>query len=197
MRSYLILINGYPGVGKYTIAKLVHNALGSESRFIHNHLLIDPVEAIHPGRTADHWALRKKFRDVAFDDLIANSNSNLTIIITVSLAANNDDIVVMHEHLRIARERELPVYWINLICDEREHKNRMVSDERKFGGTSKCTDPAVLDAIKARTGTTLLTPADVANEIRDLSVDYQKQDTSRQSQEECAQVTLQWMKRKS
>jgi hypothetical protein len=192
----LIFINGYPGVGKYTIAKLILKTLGSDSTFIHNHLLIDPVEAIHPGRTPAHYALRKKFRDVAFDALIADSNSQLSIVMTISLAANNDDIAVMHEHLRIAWERQVPAYWINLTCDDREHKARIVSDERKNGGTSKCTDPAVLDAIKARSGTTLLTATDIANAISGFTVECRELDTSRRSPEECAEAALEWMKRK-
>jgi hypothetical protein len=197
MAPCLVLINGYPGVGKYTIAKLVHEALGSSnSTFIHNHLLIDPVEAIQPGRTPAHYALRKKFRDVAFDAIIADPNSQLNIIITICLAANDDDIVVMREHLRIASERRIPVYWINLICDEQEHKARMVSDERKNGGTSKCTDPAVLDGIKARSGTILLTAADILEATRGLVVDYQQLDTSGKSPEECAQAALEWIKRR-
>jgi hypothetical protein len=102
----------------------------------------------------------------------------------------------MHEHLRIVWERRVPVYWINLTCDEREHKARMVSDERKNGGTSKCTDPAVLDAIKARSGTTLLTVADIAKAIGVLTVEYLQLDTSGKLPEECAQAALEWMKRK-
>ncbi|KAF2667325.1 hypothetical protein BT63DRAFT_290038 [Microthyrium microscopicum] len=109
MEPCLILINGYPGVGKHTIAKHIHTALDSDNNttFIHNHLLIDPVEAICPGRNPRHYALRKKFRDVAFDALIADPNPQLSIIITISLGANADDIAVMHEHLRIARERRI------------------------------------------------------------------------------------------
>jgi hypothetical protein len=196
MAPCLVLINGYPGVGKYTIAKLVHEALGSDNTFIHNHLLIDPVEAIHPGRTPAHYALRKKFYNIAFDAVIADSNSQLSIVITICLAANDDDISVMHEHLRIACERRVPVYWINLTCDEREHKARIVSDERKNGGTSKCTDPAVLDGIKARSGTILLIAADIAEAIGSLTVDYRQLDTSGKSPEQCAQAALEWIKRR-
>jgi hypothetical protein len=193
MAPCLILINGYPGVGKNTIAKLVHKALGSDCTFIHNHLLIDPVEAIYPGRTPAHYALRKKFRDVAFDALIADSNPKLSILITISLAANNDDIAVMYEHLRISRERRLPVYWINLICDDKEHKARMVSEERKNGGTSKCTDPAVLDAIKARSGTSLLTATDISKDVGSMVVEYRQQNTTGALPEESAQTALRWM----
>lgn len=161
MAPGLLLINGYPGVGKYTIGELLHKALGSNTTFLHNHLLIDPVEAIYPGRTPAHYSLRKKFRKVAFDALIENPTPQLIILSTISLAANNDDIAVMYEYFRIARERMIPVYWINLTCDDEEHKTRVSSDERKNGGTSKCTDPAVLDKIKARDGTALLTIEDI------------------------------------
>lgn len=193
MPPCLILINGYPGVGKYTIAKLLHNALGSNSTFIHNHLLIDPVEAIYPGRTPAHYALRKQFRDVTFDALIKDPNPQLSILITISLAANNDDIDVMHEHLKIARERLIAVYWINLTCNDDEHKTRMVSDERKYGGTSKCTDPTVLDEIKTTEGAALLTIGDVTDAIQSLTVEFLQLDTSGKLPKECADIIQEWI----
>lgn len=83
-----------------------------------------------------------------------------------------------------------------MTYDEREHKARIVSDERKNGGSSKCTEPAVLDGIKARSGTILLSAADIAETIGHLTVDYRQLDTSRKSPEQYAQAALEWIKRK-
>jgi hypothetical protein len=193
MKPCLILINGYPGVGKHTIAKLIHKTLGAKSSFVHNHLLIDPVEAIHPGRTAAHYALRKRFRDVAFEALIADPCSERTIILTICLGENKNDVAVMREHLRIAHERQVPVYWVNLTCDNvAEHSSRITSEERKSGGTSKCTDQGVLEELM-KSGTALLTEADMTEDIKDISVSFRVQDTSGKLPEECARVILQWM----
>lgn len=194
MKPCLILINGYPGVGKHTIAKLVHGALGAESTFIHNHLLIDPAEAIYPGRTEAHYTLRKRFRDLAFDALIADPSSERIVLITICLGENNDDIAVMGEHLQIARERRVPVYWENLTCDNvAEHNGRIASEQRKSSGTSKCTDPEVLEELKKKSGAALLTAADIAEDIDDILVTFCVQDTIGKSPEECARVMLQWM----
>ena len=198
MKPCLILINGYPGVGKYTIAKHIHGALGAvESTFIHNHLLIDLVEAIYPGRTSAHYALRKKFRDLAFGALIADPRPERFIIFTVCLGENEDDIAVMYEHLQIARERCLPVCWVNLTCDdEEEHNCRIASEQRKASGKSKCTDPEVLKEMKTKSGAALLRAADIAAHIEDLLVSFCVQDTSGMSAEGAARLLLHWMRGK-
>jgi hypothetical protein len=62
----VLLLNGFPGVGKLTIASLFEAKLDHSStpfRLIDNHLLIDPVVAIEPVRNKGHYALRKKFRN--------------------------------------------------------------------------------------------------------------------------------------
>jgi hypothetical protein len=192
MKSCLILINGHPGVGKHTIAKLVHQGIGAKSLFIHNHLLIDPVEAIHPGRTVAHYALRKKFRDVAFDALIADQNPERIIILTVCLGQNEVDAAVMREHLRIAQERRTPVCWVNLTCDSVvEHHDRIAEDERKSGRSTKFTDTELLDALKSETA--LLTAADITEEVKDVGVSFCVQDTSDKSPEESSRATLFWL----
>jgi hypothetical protein len=192
MKPCLILVNGYPGVGKKSIAKLIHQDLDATTTFIHNHLLIDPVVAIHPSRNEAHYALRKRFRQIAFEALIKDSNTDRIIILTVCLGDNQDDIAVMLEHLHIARERRIPVFWVNLLCnDVSEHERRIASDERKRSGMSKCTDPVLLREIKNKSK--LLATTDIMGDVANLSLAYYEQDTSNKSIKECAQDILQWI----
>lgn len=53
-----IYINGFPGVGKLTIATELQKLLPS-SKVINNHLLIDPVAAIHERSDPEYQPLRK------------------------------------------------------------------------------------------------------------------------------------------
>jgi len=65
-----IYINGYPGVGKLTVAHALARALESRSRsarVYHNHLLIDPVGAIVERDAPEYRALRS--------ELVCDTNS--------------------------------------------------------------------------------------------------------------------------
>jgi len=46
LQPSLIFLNGFPGVGKYTIAHKPRRLFTHETRLIDNHLLIDSAEAI-------------------------------------------------------------------------------------------------------------------------------------------------------
>lgn len=99
----------------------------------------------------------------------------------------------MHEHLDIATGRSVAVRWINLTCEAGEHKARIVSDERKIG-TTKCTDPALLDELERKEGTALLIPGDMKDSIGPLVLDYLQLDTSEKEPEDCAETILKWTK---
>ena len=66
-RGHLIWINGYPGVGKYTIAKELHRLLPG-SVLVDNHSLIDQVTLArdHP----DYNCERERVRDATYRRLV-------------------------------------------------------------------------------------------------------------------------------
>jgi hypothetical protein len=143
MNPCVIILNGYPGVGKLTIARCISAILAERDRpctLVHNHELIDPVAATHPERNEQHYALRKQYRKERFDELASEFQAS-TILLTVCLGRSNADINVGLEHLNIALLRRVRVHWINLICtDLDEHKKRVTSHERIYGETTKCTN---------------------------------------------------------
>ena len=61
----IVVLNGFPGTGKYTILKRVKALLPADnsSHLVDNHLLIDPVQALYPDRSAAHHVFRQKIRD--------------------------------------------------------------------------------------------------------------------------------------
>jgi len=83
----VLFLNGFPGVGKLTIARHIRRIL-SESLLVDNHLLIDPAEAIEPNRTPAHYTLRRAIRQAAFDGLKAVERKS-TIFIMTSCTADN------------------------------------------------------------------------------------------------------------
>ena len=89
----LVWINGFPGVGKYTIAKQLVTLLGNDKAILIDiHQLIDPVEAemardhpeyrnirLHP----DYQLRRRQRRVIAFEQHVLNvSMLSTTVIFT-------------------------------------------------------------------------------------------------------------------
>jgi len=158
----LVILNGFPGVGKLTIARSLQSRLTNvETRFIDNHLIIDPAEAIHPGRGLQHKKFRDTLRHVIFDELKTISAKDAVLIMTCSLGANGEDAVVFAEHLevghfvfsrshvdanldpplQIARHRSIPCYVFTLSCGKEQHMSRVQSPDRVLGDKSKLAEP--------------------------------------------------------
>ncbi|KAF8848321.1 hypothetical protein BDZ45DRAFT_698490 [Acephala macrosclerotiorum] len=153
LQPCVILLNGFPGAGKLTIAKALQLALPPDvpSRLVDNHVLIDLSEAIEPGRTEEHYALRKKVRDVAFSALKRLKEDNTVIIMTTCLSETPVDIARYHEHADIARARGVPLFTFNLTCDNNTNEARLCNERRKAGresGRMKLVDVDVLARIR-------------------------------------------------
>ncbi|KAF1957478.1 hypothetical protein CC80DRAFT_560826 [Byssothecium circinans] len=154
--SRIIFLNGFPGVGKLTIARALQTklqALNIPTRLIDNHVLIDTAQAVIPGRSPDHKALRSKIRFLVFEALAREfekmhesqtptddeaTSPGLTVIMTRCLTRTAPDISVFHETLNLARVAKVPIFFFNLVCGEEEHRKRFLDPERVRGGKSKC-----------------------------------------------------------
>jgi adenylylsulfate kinase-like enzyme len=83
--SCVILLNGFPGVGKLTIAKAFAidlRALCTPHRLLDNHLIIDAAHAIIPDLSSSNSALRREFRKIALDALKKLKEDSLVVILT-------------------------------------------------------------------------------------------------------------------
>lgn len=142
----VIFLNGFPGVGKYSIGRRLFEMFDHRhARFIDNHLLIDPVQAIIPGRGADHKALRHAFRRIAFDALTAIEDASTILIFTGCLSSTREDRQVLEEHLAVAAQRRIPFFLFNISCDKEEHHSRLITTERSTGSKTKLVNTEVLD----------------------------------------------------
>lgn len=142
----VILLNGFPGVGKFSIGRRLFEMFNPRhARFIDNHLLIDPVQAIAPGRGSDRKTLRRAIRQVAFDALCAIGDKSTTLILTSCLSTTEEDQQVFEEYLAIASRRNIPFYLFNIFCDTKQHHSRLVTTERSTRSKTKLINPEVLD----------------------------------------------------
>ncbi|KAF2872813.1 hypothetical protein BDV95DRAFT_627696 [Massariosphaeria phaeospora] len=149
-RGGVIVLNGFPGVGKLTIARTLQSKFPRETtRLVDNHLLIDPAEAIAPGRGNAHQSLRAGLRQVAFEGLVKQlaKKPKLQIIMTGCLAGNHEGIAVLIEHIEIAQKSNVPFYLVDVVCDRDEHISRFSNPMRYADGKTKLRDDAVLHKV--------------------------------------------------
>jgi hypothetical protein len=130
------------------------------TRLIDNHLLIDPAQAIHPGRSLAHHALRKELRALAFKALTAEfkDTPNLIVIFTGCLAPSPADTAVLMEHIHLAKSVRVPFFLFDVECDVEEHEQRFHCEERIGSGNSKLTDWDELDRLWDMYDGTLASP---------------------------------------
>jgi len=157
--SCVLLLNGFPGVGKLSIAKALEASLINSIpyRLIDNHLLIDAAVAIEPNRNTAHYALRKSLRETACRALKALNEQDLIIIFTTALSTSHlptpyDDIAQLVEYTDLAESRGVPLVFVNILCDFGVNSGRLGSKERKeVGGKTKLVDISVLEKIRQET----------------------------------------------
>lgn len=145
----IVVLNGFPGTGKYTILKHVKDLLPANTTcLLDNHLLIDPVAAIIPERSGEHHELRKLTRKPIFEKLGQRAKAGHTILMTACLVADNErDAAFLQEHFEMARKNDIPIFWINATCEMEVLKQRVVSPERCWGTKTKLIDVDVLGSL--------------------------------------------------
>ena len=145
-KSNIVVLNGFPGAGKFTILKRVKELLPAEStHLIDNHLLIDPVAAVIPDRCEEHHTLRRKVRAPIFEAIRKLALKGHVILMTACLAkANDTDAAFLQEHLSLVRGTDVPFFWINVRCDQVVLEQRLSSQKRCQGMKTKLTDMSVV-----------------------------------------------------
>ncbi|MCJ1244517.1 hypothetical protein MMC30_001715 [Trapelia coarctata] len=187
----VVLLNGFPGVGKYCISRELETIIPRETRLIDNHILIDPVEAIHPGRTPQHYQLRKTIRNAAFDAIKNLQSRNVTVLMTSCLSSSDADIEAFSEHLDIARCRKVPFILVNVLCAAENNLTRLQSLERVRGQKSKLTDPTVLQEIREKAK--LLDPVYSILDVQDVRFHYLEIDSTTKTAAEAADAVARFV----
>jgi len=78
----LVWINGFPGTGKYTIAKLFATLLDEgDPLLIDNHSLIDPVEAKFSRDHPNYQQERRREREAVFKSFVEDPAFRTRIVI--------------------------------------------------------------------------------------------------------------------
>lgn len=142
----LVHINGAPGVGKLTIARII--AQRFDARVLDNHAIYNVGFALTDFRSAAFYDAVRSVRAVAYDQIL-RLPENEAVILT---AADFDDSEWGQENWRaverLADDRRWPFFSIALYCDAAEHRRRIVAEDR--AGRGKLQDAAAVDKISMR-----------------------------------------------
>ena len=152
MADLILLLNGFPGVGKLTIGRLVARSL--ELRLLDNHSLLNPAEILFDRDDPLYWPLRAGVRALVFDHL-ARQSKPLRLLLTDALAADvPPDEARFDDICRLAQARSARLMTIVLQCAPEENARRLVADGRRE--LHKLIDVGALEMLLARG--TLLRP---------------------------------------
>ena len=148
----IVHINGWPGTGKLTIARLLAVKLGA--KLVDNHTLINPAEMLFGRRDPLHASLRRSVRETVFDH-IARADPSGSFIFTDALADDAHDTAYFEAYRELAQRRKGELMAVVLDCSQEENLRRIVSAGR--ADRLKLTRPEVLRDLRSKHN--LLRPA--------------------------------------
>lgn len=189
----LLILNSFSGVGKLSVARLLFESYGAntQARLIDNHLLIDPVEVIHPGRTPKHYILRQRIRALVFNGIETLKNDGVRIVImTTCSGTTKNDVAAYKEFVVLAQKMDWILVSMTLDCDVGVNRKRLQSMERKTG-KQKLLDHVVLENI--RNSNTLLDPEEMKEVIGGVKAFTMRLDTTNNGIEDTAEVIAQFI----
>ncbi|SCB38920.1 AAA family ATPase [Rhizobium hainanense] len=127
----IIHLNGWPGVGKYTVGKIVAERL--RARFLDNHTLLNIAIALTDRGTPEYYELATKTRNLAFEAILRLPSSEPVVMTGVVASGGSHDFLIDNWKaiLSLAERRERGVYSIVLTCSEDENARRMSNEDRE------------------------------------------------------------------
>jgi len=140
----IVHLNGWPGVGKLTIAR--HLAGRLDARLVDNHLLHDVAIACTGLDDPRRWPLYETVRAAAYHALAGRPAAE-SIVMTNALCVGSERERLAWNHVvDLAIARNAPLVPVVLEADFEENARRMRSAER---GMRKLSDPETLRAFMA------------------------------------------------
>ena len=163
----IVHLNGWPGVGKYTIGKDLSGKLGA--RFIHNHVLHDVSFACAGRGDDDRWPLYEKVRAAAYG-VLARRPLNEVFVMTNALCYGvTREVEAWNKVVDLAISRSARLIPVILHADTETIVRRISSDNRS---DMKLTDPGtVQNMISTHTLQIPEVPETIELDVSDYSVE--------------------------
>jgi hypothetical protein len=151
----IIFLNGWPGVGKLTVARHIVAATGG--RLLDAHTIYNVAFYLTEFRTPAFYETVRKVRDIAFDR-VAELPPLIPVVMTNAFASDSDWVEENWKAVRaLADRRRSKLFFVELDCSPSENKRRIQFADRGLLG--KPRDPSLI--ADKRQSRSLLRPADV------------------------------------
>lgn len=124
----IVHLNGWPGVGKFTVGKALAERLGA--RLIHNHLLHDVAIVCAGFQDADRWPLYEAVREAAYAALARRPASEVFVMTNALCVNSARERAAWHHVVDLAMKRNVPLIPIVLSAEFEENARRIGSAER-------------------------------------------------------------------
>lgn len=135
----IIHLNGYPGVGKLTVGRILAERLNG--RLLDNHAIYDVACALADFRSSSWDLLARGVRDVAFNGVEALPLD--VPVVTTNACSDSDWGREMWQAMRdMAARRGSKFLVVSMDCSPEENARRVQAEGRGRGG--KMTDPIAL-----------------------------------------------------
>ncbi|MCJ1412317.1 hypothetical protein MMC19_006411 [Ptychographa xylographoides] len=172
----VLLLNGFPGVGKCSIAHEL-TMMYPNTRVIDNHTRLNLVEVVEPAeRSARYYELRTAIRKAAFESIKAVDDKDAAFIMTSCLSTEPRDTLEFREYLDIAQAKRIPFVLATVLCSVKDHHTRLQRTERKREHSTAPFDVGKLEQCRARYQ--LLNPCSEATNWHGVELQYVELDTT-------------------
>ncbi|KAK2134378.1 hypothetical protein NOF04DRAFT_1168998 [Fusarium oxysporum II5] len=142
-----IYISGFPGIGKLTIAKELQQLL-PDSKVYHNHLLIDPIDALVERSSPGYHGIRTGLRRYVLNEIATPEyTKGRTWIFTDAREASAAGEMGAKDYEAAARKRGVSFLSIVLECEIEENIRRAINSMRSQSVDAKLTDETILRPI--------------------------------------------------
>jgi predicted kinase len=142
--NLIVHINGWPGSGKLTIARILARSLGA--RLLHNHIMLNPAEALFERSDPLHGSLHKEVRAATLDHA-ARLSPGVSLVFTDALGDDSSDRSFFDGYRHLAERRSARLVAVVIACDPDENIRRLTTDGR--AEQHKLTNPEVLARLRA------------------------------------------------
>jgi tRNA uridine 5-carbamoylmethylation protein Kti12 len=141
----IVHINGWPGCGKLTIARILAKRLSA--KLMDNHTLLNPAEILFERADPLHSSLRKEIRSSVLDHA-ARMQAGVSLIFTDALSDDASDQAFFDDYRALTARRGARLVAVVLECAEDENVRRLVTAGRS--DMHKLTRPEVLASMRSR-----------------------------------------------
>ena len=124
----IIHINGWPGVGKYTVAKIVAERL--DARLLDNHLIINPATAITEHGSEAYTRLTAKIRGALYAEMAGEARDRIHVLTDALEHGGAVSREIFGELEVLAQRRDVQLLLVALECSVEENIRRLQSPER-------------------------------------------------------------------